>query len=228
MKQYYNIIADEGAINDFVRILQDPEGDEVFFCTLFARKKYSNVEGAHDLTLARFTATKETLLREIKKRECRFGGYVYDNGVPVPQDDLAFYINPTPRSQRKAAFALIQELARKLADDNQKVKPISEAIRQVHKAKVRGRFVHFDIDKKLQEVEFDLLFGEVNNKAIFVVETRGGFHLLVDPSKIVDRYKKTFFKHLNSFDFVDVVGDQLVPMPGTFQGGFVPKLDYNI
>ncbi len=54
-----------------------------------------------------------------------------------------------------------------------------------------------------------------------ILETRGGYHVLIKLSLIPDDIKKTWYNKLASL--ADVVGDTLIPIPGTFQGGFMPR-----
>ena len=63
----------------------------------------------------------------------------------------------------------------------------------------------------------------INKSALNVLKTRGGFHLLIKLDNISEKYSKTWYNSLTKLDGVDVKGDNMIPIPGTFQGGFVPE-----
>lgn len=54
-----------------------------------------------------------------------------------------------------------------------------------------------------------------------VLDTRGGYHILINPTKVKESYKNSFYKTFLKFS--DQQGDLLIPVPGTYQGGYVPK-----
>jgi len=64
----------------------------------------------------------------------------------------------------------------------------------------------------------------INKNCLNIIKTKNGFHLLVELSKIDNIYKKTWYNDILKLPGVDVRGDCLVPVPGTIQGNFTPKL----
>jgi hypothetical protein len=96
---------------------------------------------------------------------------------------------------------------------------------EIQKASGRKVFMDFDFDGiQFKSVEEDII-SYVNWEAINVVKTRGGFHLLVEMSKIQQLHSKIWYHKLSSISGVDVRGtDNLLPVPGCCQGGFVPDL----
>jgi hypothetical protein len=54
--------------------------------------------------------------------------------------------------------------------------------------------------------------------------TRGGLHAIVNLAKVDKRYEKSWYKNISAIEGVDIVGDTLVPIPGTYQGGFTPYM----
>jgi hypothetical protein len=58
---------------------------------------------------------------------------------------------------------------------------------------------------------------------IKIVETRGGYHVLVDPSTVEESFKKNWYQELAKQPHTDQTGDQLIPIPGCVQGDFMPR-----
>lgn len=59
-------------------------------------------------------------------------------------------------------------------------------------------------------------------EALTFVETRGGVHCLVETSKVKPELKKSWYMSMKKLSNLDQAGDQLLPVPGSIQGGFVP------
>lgn len=58
--------------------------------------------------------------------------------------------------------------------------------------------------------------------SVTVLKTRGGFHLLIELAKIAPPYIKTWHKNITVLDGLDIKGDNLIPIPGCIQGGYMP------
>lgn len=221
----YEIIKDPQALMDFINWLPDLEPHECYYIALFARKKY-HFSAKNDKTQCkRLTATsKEWLIRKIRQLECPIGTYVNKDGSRIHEDSLALYISINPRSLPSAQKVLIKKLADTLSENLTHLNPSSLAMSSIQKSKSRTVFVDFDFD----EVEFEsisyLFKGQINKEAYFRIKTRGGFHLMVSPSKVHEKYKKTWYNYIASFASCDVKGDNLIPVPGCTQGGFTPIL----
>ena len=72
-------------------------------------------------------------------------------------------------------------------------------------------------------LEVTRLCTDGTKNACSILYTHGGFHLLVKLEDIEERYQKTWYNQLMDLN-PDVVGDNFIPIPGTYQGGFTPKL----
>lgn len=62
----------------------------------------------------------------------------------------------------------------------------------------------------------------INRDCVDILETRGGYHILVRVKDIKPEYKSKFYNGIKSLN-VDQTGDQMIPIPGCTQGGFIPK-----
>lgn len=217
----YRIIEDRDKLLAFIDWLPNLEPGEKFYCSLFARKKYAkgDVMSSDKAQLRRFLSDKERLYNKIEQLEVKFGAYQVKSGA-VPQEALAFYINPNPRGLEKATYDSILQLTTILKNKRQNYNPQQEVMSCIQRSVGRKLYLDFDID----DADFDLarLQGLINPSALTILKTRGGFHVLVRLDRVEEVYKKTFYRDITVLG-VDQVGDQLLPVPGCVQGGFVPR-----
>lgn len=233
----YQIITNEKILNDFIESLPDSEKDLVFYCCLFARSKYLKEENKGVMShitsdkaqLKRFVANKKTLLTKLKQLECPEGSYLqYKQDVPdrvVLQETLAVYMTINPRSLNKATRASVKKFIDMVIDNpSHDFNPSNFAMSEIQRSKGRTDWVIFDIDSKEQkpeslkkEIEDILQGGEFK-----LLETRGGYHIMIKPDA---QLNKRWYQdiHSNFIEELDQTGDIMIPIPGTFQGGFTPK-----
>ena len=107
-----------------------------------------------------------------------------------------------------------------MKNDNKNFNPHAELLSIIQKTISRKIYLDFDVDTK--DFDFEKLKAIINLSCMDIVETRGGYHLLVKLAAIDKAYKKTFYQKISAMD-VDQTGDQLLPVPGCVQGGFVPR-----
>ena len=219
----YKIITDIDKLESFIDWLPEAEVNEKFYVTLFARKKYTDdpVVKGDKAQLKRFVAHKGDIIHKLKQLEIPMGSYT-TLGEPIPQEALAVYIMPSPRSLRKAAGLLSKKIIDMfLKDENYNIQ--SEALTCIQKSSGSAPLLDFDIDTKDFDVKIFQKF--LNTDGYQIIETRGGYHILVDPAK----QEKTWWHNIHKAAYlagvkIDQSGDQLLPIPGTFQGGFTPKI----
>lgn len=231
----YQIIQDEGILRKFIEWLPELEHDETFYLCLFARSKYckgiAHIK-SDKAQLKRFTSNKSRLLNKIKQLECPLGSYtskeVGGGQVPVPQESLALYITINPRSFTLATRRSLHKLVDLVSQPYNGFHPHQEVMSEIQKAKSKSRFVSFDfdLDKKLFNPNF--IEGIVNKEAVTFVETRRGFHVVVRIENVEEQYKKTWYQQMTKYLSInsedkDNKGDIMLPVPGTYQGGFTPR-----
>jgi hypothetical protein len=158
------------------------------------------------------------LFDKIKQLECEVGAYRLKDSA-APQESLVLYINPNPRNLKRATYESIIALTKLLQNDNDGFNPHQEVLSCIQKSSGKKRFLDFDIDDK----EFDVqrLADCVNTSALHILKTRGGYHALVELDKVEAQYKSSFYNNMMKLD-VDQTGDQLLPVAGCTQGGFMP------
>ncbi len=214
----YSIIYDSFLLEDFIQKLPDLKENETFYCCLFSRKKYFRLLKSDKSQLKRFTSNKERLIDKIRQLECEVGSYKQD-GIGIPQEALALYISPNPRNNYKATIKGIQRFAQLIENQNQNFNPHQEILSVIQQTAGTKKWVIFDIDtKEISKPEIESILG---TSEFLFLETRGGFHVLVEPNKVPKSHSKTWHQNLSKIS--DVRGDCLIPVPGCCQGGFIPR-----
>lgn len=221
----YKIIQDEKELQRFIAWLPDLQKSETFYVCLFARSKY--VEGIgfkkDKYQLKTFTSNKESLHNKISQLACEMGVY-QGGGIPIPQEALVLYINPNPRCFEKAAKNSLIQLAKLITKEYTGYNPYKEVMSEIQTACGREVYMNLDFDGVDIHDTLSLVSKYINMDCVEVVKTRGGFHLLIEFSKIGKEYKSTWYNNITKLKGCDVKGDNLIPIPGCIQGGFTPYM----
>jgi hypothetical protein len=218
----YQIITDKAALESYIDWLPSLQPHEKFYGCLFARKKYCVSipwPGSDKSQLKRFTATKENLLYKIQQMECPIGSYEI-KGQPIPQEALALYLHVNPRDMWRATIRSIGQLAKVVECNGKNSNPHQEVLSEIQKSVSKKRYIIFDLDSKEQD-KLKTCLDIIGWKAQ-VLETRGGFHILVPTTQTKDMLDKRWYNKLS--ELCDVTGDNMSPIPGCTQGGFTPKM----
>lgn len=223
--EVYQVITDPDKLKEFIEWLPECQHHEMYYVTLFSRKKYcpDNPACKADKTqLKRFTSTRERLYGKIAQLECKVGAYYGANDLPVPQESLAVYITMNPRDLWKASFKSIGSLASLLESRGKENigNPHQEVLNTIQTTKSYTRFHVFDVDSKDPEILEKVKVITGGNHEL--IETRGGYHVLIRDIHVSSMSSKMWYVQMKSCS--DVVGDCLTPVPGTYQGGFTPRL----
>lgn len=227
---HYKVIADPGELKKFIDWLPDLTVEETFYVALLARNKYSKhlnigTFNSDRHQCARFLTTKERLFTKIHQTEAPLDSYRIKEAT-IPQEALACYMNVNPRNQVRAQGKLLEMISKSLVSNRKDVNLYQDAMSAVHKTVSRKVFIEFDVDGD------DINIGEyaekiskiINPECVSLVMTRGGFHILVKASDVDKKYVKSWYNNIRTLPGIDQVGDAMTPIPGTYQGMFIPRL----
>jgi len=233
----YKIVNNYQELESFIQFLPELEDNETYYFSLIARGRYSpqSALGSNKnfLQLKRFTATKDKIFEKIKQLECEVGSYTVKGNV-IPQEALVVYMNINPRDQIRAARQTFQKLSEMFSQNRaSEIKVNSVAMTELHRATGRKLFydIDFDLDtnlnfqdqvKRRMSIEKSLL--TITGGAVEFINSRGGFHALVRLKDIPQEVKSSWYHKVSELPGVDIKGDNMVPVPGTTQGGFVPSM----
>lgn len=229
----YQIIADETVLKSFIEWLPELENGETYYVCLFSAKYCTGTQHVRSdkAQLKRFTSSKQFLFKKLKQLECEVGAYMVKD-VIAPQESLAVYISPNPRSFIKASIQGLKKLADLVTKEYNGYNPHQEIMSEIQKAKHRTVFVDFDFDV-MPEFKVDDFYPElgelVNKEAVNILKTRGGYHVLIETDKINNQFKKTWYNKLKDLQSLystdhNNYGDNMIPIAGCYQGGFIPIL----
>lgn len=226
----YQIVRDEKILANFIEWLPELREGECYYIVLLARNKYiRNIPGvtlphirSDKQQLARFTCNKKSLLDRIKQLECELGVYRTRDGDPMPAEALALYITVNPRSYILATKEAIKMMADYLTSNYNGYRLDQDVISCVQRSCGNKVFFDLDFDNVDRVTTVAQIKQYINFDCVKVLETRGGFHVLVKLSDIDNVFKKSWYKNITSLPGVDIRGDNLIPVPGCTQGMFTP------
>ena len=220
----HKIITDESILKDFIDWLPDLESTEKFYVALFARKKYDETlqsTASDKMQLKRLLCNKENIIHKLRQLEIEEGLYLLKDRVAT-QKSLAVYITPNPRCMVKANKDMLLRLAKAVCNQNFFHNIHAEALSCVQRSKSYAHVVDFDIDDKT--IDLNLMKDIMHRDCYEILETRGGYHILVNPvlAGKIAKSKNWYSAIQNTFP-CDITGDQMIPIPGCSQGEFTPK-----
>ena len=151
--------------------------------------------------------------------------------IIIPKRTMAIYGSIQPHDGMAAMKQLVHDYIDYQYSHSPDVKfvPLSRLQRSIHISPCRNRTKIMDLDVDSKEprhlnmlVEF-LKRMDLVSEILFVIETRGGFHVLIQKCNMGKNFPalENFFKRNDIKDWCSIASkDNVVPIPGTVQGGF--------
>lgn len=226
----YKVVVDRDILNKFIDWLPDLKDHEVYYISLMARKKYCpNVPylKTDKSQLKRVTSKKEYIVDKLLQMECEIGTYKQKD-IVVPQEALAVYITTNPRDLNKATIQSLKKFADLVTKPYSGYNPHQEVMSEIQKAKSKTYFYDLDFDNMTLDDIKNNLEGKINFNCLHFLQTRGGFHVLIEIEKVANEFKRNWYNNILKNGVVDNSGDTLIPIPGCYQGGFVPFFHWKI
>ena len=221
----YEIIKDEKLLREFISWLPELKSHEVYCVNLFARSKYCKGIthiGSDKQQVKRIVTKKEFLFEKIQQLECPLGSYK-QSGKEIPQEALAVYITINPRDLIKAGINTFKKLAELVTKKYTGYNPYQISLSEIQKSVSRKIYYDLDFDNADIEETVGSLNKLINEDCYRILKTRGGFHGIVELSKVDRKFSETWYKSTTTLAGCDLNRENMLPVCGTFQGGFIPN-----
>ena len=151
----YSIISCERSLDQFIGILPEIEYGEVFFISLLARSKYSNVMKG-EAQLHRSGKRSKDIKHSLMKLEVSEGLYTDNKGNPISNDALVAYIKMNPRSTSIAQYKTVENIAKNIGEIQR------ESELKMHKVKNKLNALINSFDGEIKTIYKESLL-ELNN-----------------------------------------------------------------
>jgi len=247
----YKVIADFDEVKKMIDLFPELLPSEVFFLSLSARKKYLTESEREIYNVNRAEMFDRVIVREksyekfhkiMSRMETNVEGFTTKSGMSYPESCVVTYININPSSMLKAnaeymakinhyTFEMTQALLNgKRCDSIMKKfsKLDVELMNCIQRCRGQKKFIDIDFDidktKEFEVLENFINFMKENDITYHVIETKSGYHVLMERSTInCNFYKKVAELHELVNDEVIVNKNEMIPCPGTLQGGHLVR-----
>ncbi len=214
--EIHNIVYDEEQIKRFAELIGI--NYETHHLHIIARPKYNKTIKfkTHYMSPRTIHAlTNEQFVEAVKRYEMPVGYYKDSDNVVCPVNSLVLYCTTNPRCNKKAVRKFMHEMLDSLiANERSFGNSLNGRLNScVMASKDKTRFITVDIDDKKDLKEVLEFLKENNITPVANIETRGGYHLLLNANNRVELVFEKFGKK-------HTIGDISCPVPGTYQGGF--------
>ncbi len=248
-KEYYDFIWSENEIKKMFDILKPLEDDDVYFMSLSARKKYLTKEEEENIQLTKTIMFQRKLvkkhkfshfLKTVKEYEMRIGSILSKgNDSIVPQKCMLIYLTINPCSSTRALkrfYSKSQELLFNSYSDKSLIKNFRRVSSMLNtcfqQSMNKSKLIDIDMDIGHNNTNFlHRLLKEFDEKEVkyHVIQTRGGYHVLIEKNTINYNYTKRIHslnkeaKKINEKYEIIINKNGMIPLPGTIQAGFKVK-----
>lgn len=246
--QFWNFITDETELRRFYDMVLKPlEVNEGYFLILAARKKY--LEEGSTVVMSNTDVIERKIVRHYEfdrlvKNMVKLGipenFYKSKSNEPYPYNSYVMYVTINPRDLQKAMLTTSQNYIKSIYDMGKSETELEKArhidtimFSEVQSAKGTPHYLDIDLDVKNEEY-LNRVISIMGRSKLIVVETRGGYHILIDKNKIDNSVKNTFYRDLEKYskelkliydkDVLEFKPDSMLPIPGTSQGGFTVRI----
>lgn len=192
--------------------------DSLYCLQIMTRTKYGGF--AHKI-LTKDVVKCDHVIAKIHSRT-PLGGFEID-GETVPHSSLVVYMTPEPRDLGKANKEMISKYITLSDHDQSKFRLDRELLSSLQKHPMSKRILDVDVDDKtlFEQVKETLRVELPNKPPTFVLESRGGYHMLLfDCNGSESKSMHDMTKKLGK---IELLKNAMIPLPGTSQGGVEVK-----
>lgn len=240
MNETKSLLVNEEATKEFIReVVPDLVEDEVLMLLLFARKKYHPAVTDEWMLFRDIvrSSDEEVLMRKIRRNAFFSDDYTdLKTGAPMPMEAFVFYIDLFPKSMYKAHIKYMKECAdiiyriMKGGNDLSETKKFkTKFYSNIQKSNSYKPYIILDVDEKSEDL-LEKLLDIVNREYVWISETRGGYHIILEKTKDLSKILYTKIMKENNtnpqspFKEVEIKGNMgMTAIPGTLQGGHLVK-----
>lgn len=256
------IVGDEKILTDFLSHFPTLIDDEVFFLSLSARNKYLTDDEREQFDLGRtemfsrqIAYDHEGILMAIARMEADLAVRKTRNGSEIPHHCLVTYFNVHPSSTIDAYTGFKAQLDHHFNETFNAIRngngtnyePFlrsrTHLMNHIQKSKSRRIYIDIDVDcdepvlshEALNHVTLGLFESDIHH---MIVETQGGYHVLVNREEL-NAYNKSGEHKIKLHEYIteankmvrlhggEVVFNKnaMVPLPGTYQAGKLVTFD---
>ena len=189
-----------------------------------------------------------SFLRTIRKYECAEGAYTGRTGLPMPTKAMVVYWNTNPTNAMNAFFEFekvmnlnVAETVRSAGAKDPGVFTRTNRFLMNEFQRNRGtkHYVDFDLDRNDEKREvadqgLEWIRQELISKSVhfFVIETKGGWHLLMKVSTLKYNFNESFDKlrdrYGDGFKEIKKNENEMVSLPGTLQADHPVRVLWNL
>ena len=227
------------------------------FLSLSARDKYLTREERDEFSLGRSEMFERRIIRErewftflrtIRKYECAEGAYTGRTGLPMPTKAMVVYWKTNPTNAMLAYFEFQKTMNINVAEALRSGKTKDPGVftrtnrflmSEFQRNRGTKHYVDFDLDRNeencgVAEEGLEWIRQELISKGVqfFVIETKGGWHILMKTSTLKYNFNLTFDQLRAGFGagFKEVKKNEneMVSLPGTLQADHPVRVLWNL
>ena len=222
----YVLINDEVALIDFVDKLSDTDKDEYYYIALLRRG--INQE---NINLKKDFVKKSKIVSTIRNWKKPIGTYTDKEGNTIYNDELSVYLSLYKKKQNIAVFELLKQTSNILNGSVNLRELIDKLL--INSKSPKATISVFDVDLFENQTieEFLPLYKEILGEGHQYVQTKKGFHIIVDLNIIAKHDNKLWYNSLlqsqNNFKIKECIPlstGGLTPLVGTIHKNTIPKL----
>lgn len=250
-------IHDIAELRKFFDIVLPPlTNEEVFFVSMSARNKQLTEEERRYYDLGRTEMFERKIIREknwmifhrtIRKFEMHEEGLTGRSGVALPSKCLIIYFNVNPCNMVQAYRLFEEEMIENVynlvsgrGSDPAFFKRMDRLMMNaIQKSKGEKHYIDIDIDINKEGFGLLLEFLDALKKEgveYFLVDTKGGFHVLLKKETIHFNYTllinefREKIKGVPEFDLVEIEPNRngMIPLPGCLQGDYPVVINWEM